>query len=64
MLFRSATVAIDGAKNAALLAAQMLALSDEALTKRLIDLRASQTQSVIKKNAALESKITQLLEED
>ena len=62
MLFRS--VAIDGAKNAALLAAQMLALSDEALTKRLIGLRASQTQSVIKKDAALEPKITQLLEED
>ena len=59
-----ATVAIDGAKNAALLAAQMLALSDEALTKRLIGLRASQTQSVIKKDAALEPKITQLLEED
>jgi 5-(carboxyamino)imidazole ribonucleotide mutase len=35
-----------GAKNAGLLAAQILALGDTALTQRLIDWRASQTDSV------------------
>lgn len=35
-----------GAKNAGLLAAQILALADTALTQRLIDWRASQTDSV------------------
>ena len=35
-----------GAKNAGLLAAQILAVADTALTQRLIDWRASQTDSV------------------
>ena len=35
-----------GARNAGLLAAQILALSDEALAQRISDLRAKQTQSV------------------
>ena len=35
-----------GAKNAGLLAAQILAVGDTALTQRLIDWRASQTDSV------------------
>ena len=43
-----ATLAIGepGAKNAGLLAAQILALSDEGLAQRLADLRASVTASV------------------
>ena len=43
-----ATLAIGeaGARNAGLLAAQILALSDEALAGRLADFRARQTQSV------------------
>ncbi|MBS0296660.1 MAG: 5-(carboxyamino)imidazole ribonucleotide mutase [Proteobacteria bacterium] len=43
-----ATLAIGeaGAKNAGLLAAQILALSDEALARRLADFRARQTESV------------------
>ena len=45
-----ATVAIDGAANAALLAAQMLALSDEALCARLADYRAAQTRKVLEKD--------------
>jgi 5-(carboxyamino)imidazole ribonucleotide mutase len=42
-----ATVAIGNAENAALLAAQILALSDAALAERLADYRARQTQSVM-----------------
>jgi 5-(carboxyamino)imidazole ribonucleotide mutase len=42
-----ATVAIDGAANAALLAAQMLALSDEALAGRLAARREAQQRKVI-----------------
>ncbi|MBQ8111271.1 MAG: 5-(carboxyamino)imidazole ribonucleotide mutase [Clostridia bacterium] len=48
-----ATVAIDGAANAALLAAQIIALSDEALSKRLADYRAAQTARVLEKDAAI-----------
>ena len=41
-----ATVAIDGAVNAALLAAEILALSDDALAKRLAKRRADQAAKV------------------
>jgi 5-(carboxyamino)imidazole ribonucleotide mutase len=42
-----ATVAIGNAENAALLAVEILALSDKALAKRLADYRAAQTQAVM-----------------
>jgi 5-(carboxyamino)imidazole ribonucleotide mutase len=42
-----ATVGIGNAENAALLAAEILALSDKALAKRLADYRSAQTQSVM-----------------
>jgi 5-(carboxyamino)imidazole ribonucleotide mutase len=42
-----ATVAIGNAENAALLAVEILALSDKALAKRLADYRAQQTQAVM-----------------
>jgi len=42
-----ATVAIGNAMNAGLLAAQILALSDEALAKRLAAWREAQTQRVM-----------------
>ena len=48
-----ATVAIDGAANAALLAAQILAVSDEELAARLDAVRAAQTEAVLRKDAAL-----------
>ena len=48
-----ATVAIDGAANAALLAAQILAVSDEELAARLDAVRADQTEAVLRKDAAL-----------
>ena len=48
-----ATVAIDGAANAALLAAQILAVSDEDLALKLASLRETQTRKVLEKDAAL-----------
>ncbi len=48
-----ATVAIDGSKNAALLAAQILAVSDEALSQKLDDMRQAQTRAVLQKDAGL-----------
>ena len=50
-----ATVAIDGAGNAALLAAQILALSDESLAKKLEDKRRADTDAVLAKNAEIEA---------
>lgn len=51
-----ATVAIDGAANAALLAIQILAVSDEALAGKLRQSRAAESQKVLEKNAAIEAK--------
>jgi len=42
-----ATVAIDGAKNAALIAISILALHDENLAKALDDFRSKQTETVL-----------------
>lgn len=42
-----ATMAINGAKNAGLLAAEILALSDKGLQKKLSDFRQAQTQKVL-----------------
>ncbi len=55
-----ATVAIDGATNAALLAAQILALSDEALAGRFADYRAAQTAKVLAKDAAISAEYSTL----
>lgn len=46
-----ATVAIDGATNAALLAIQMLAIEDAELAKKLDDAREAGAEKVLKKNA-------------
>ncbi len=45
-----ATVAINGSKNAALLAAQILALEDAALSKRLDDKREKDAKAVLEKD--------------
>ena len=50
-----ATVAIDGAANAALLAVQMLALSDEALAAKLTSYHRSLTEKVEKKDAEIQA---------
>ena len=51
-----ATVAIDGAKNAAVLAVEILALSDEELSAKLEKFRADGTAAVLKKDAAINNK--------
>ncbi|MBR3296506.1 MAG: 5-(carboxyamino)imidazole ribonucleotide mutase [Firmicutes bacterium] len=48
-----ATVAIDGGKNAALLAAQILAVEDAALAEKLVRLRESDAKTVLAKDAAV-----------
>lgn len=55
-----ATVAVDGAKNAAVLAAQMLALSDEGLAKRLEDDKQKMLDGVIAKDKAMQEKIREI----
>ncbi len=52
-----ATVAIDGAANAALLAAQMLAIEDKALADRLQEQRTANAKKVLEKDAALAAKL-------
>jgi 5-(carboxyamino)imidazole ribonucleotide mutase len=48
-----ATVGIDGALNAAILSAQMLALSDESIQKRLSDYKEDLKKKVVKANEEL-----------
>ena len=51
-----ATVAIDGAANAALLAIQILAVSDEELAEKLMVARAKAAEKVLEKNAEIEKR--------
>ena len=51
-----ATVAIDGAKNAAVLAVEILALGDEKLSAKLEKFRADGTAAALKKDAAINNK--------
>ncbi|MBS5621842.1 MAG: 5-(carboxyamino)imidazole ribonucleotide mutase [Clostridium sp.] len=55
-----ATVAIDGADNAAILAAQMLALSDETLAAKLLEIKQQMADGVAKKDAAIQEKVAEL----
>lgn len=48
-----ATVAINGSENAALLAAQMLALEDGSLAQKLLDMRQAQRDAVLEKDRKL-----------
>ena len=52
-----ATVAINGGVNAALLAAQILAVSDEALAKKLDEKRAADKEKVLEKDANLQKEL-------
>ena len=52
-----ATVAINGGANAALLAAQILALSDEDLAKKLQDKRFRDAAAVLEKDARIASEL-------
>ena len=51
-----ATVAIDGAENAALLAIEILSVSDEELAQKLTIARAEATETVLAKNREVEEK--------
>lgn len=55
-----ATVAIDGADNAALLAIQMLALSDDTLSAKLDKLKADMEAGVMAKDKAIQDKVNEL----
>ena len=50
-----ATVAIDGATNAALLSAEILALGEPELAQKLEERRAADAEAVLKKNAEIEA---------
>ena len=52
-----ATVAVDGAKNAALLAAEILAVEDMALAEKLDALREEQRRTVLEKDAKLTAEL-------
>ena len=55
-----ATVAIDGANNAAFLALQILALADEDLSARLEAYKEEMRQGVLAKDAAMQKKVEEL----
>ncbi len=51
-----ATVGIDASANAAILAAQILALSDDSLAKKLTQMRTEMTEAVIEKDKKMKEK--------
>ena len=55
-----ATVAVDGAANAAILAVEMLALSDEVLAQKLEDMKADMEKGVAEKDKAMQAKVAEL----
>lgn len=55
-----ATVAIDGADNAAILAVQMLALSDDVLAQKLADEKTAMKSGVAEKDKAVQEKVREI----
>ena len=55
-----ATVAIDGSKNAAYLAAQILAIGDEELAKKVLENRQKQSVAVLVKDQEIQEKVQAL----
>ncbi len=55
-----ATVAIDGAENAAILAVQMLALSEPSLAEALEKMKKDMAEKVLEKDAALAAQVASL----
>ncbi len=55
-----ATVAIDGSKNAAYLAAEIIALGDDELSEKIAEDRKKQSETVLKKDAQLMDKLKEL----
>lgn len=56
-----ATVAIDGAANAAILAVQMLALEDKELAKKLGEMKVSMAEAVREKDKKISEEINKLM---
>jgi len=52
-----ATVAIDGADNAAILAAQIIALGDDALAEKIAKMKTDMAEQVVQKDKQLQEKI-------
>ena len=55
-----ATVAVDGAANAAILAVEMLALSDDTLAQKLEDMKLEMEKGVAEKDLAMQTKVAEL----
>ena len=55
-----ATVGVNAAKNAALLAAEILAVGDDALAKKLADMRKDMENAVIEKDKEMQEKIKEI----
>ena len=55
-----ATVAVDGAANAAILAVEMLALSDDSLAEKLENMKADMEKGVAEKDKAMQVKVAEL----
>lgn len=55
-----ATVAVNGAKNAAILAVQMLSLSDEGLAQKLLEAKQAMIDGVKEKDAKMQEMIAEL----
>ena len=55
-----ATVGVNAAKNAALLAAEILAVGDSDLTQKLLEMRAQMREQVIAKDKALQEQLKEL----
>ncbi len=55
-----ATVAVDGAQNAALLAVQMLAVSDPALAQAMREFKENMAKEVMKKDADIQKEVSLL----
>lgn len=55
-----ATVAVDGAANAAILAVEMLALSDDTLAQKLENMKIDMEKGVAEKDKAMQAKVAEL----
>ena len=55
-----ATVAVDGAANAAILAVEILALSDDTLAQKLEDMKSDMEKGVAEKDKAMQIKVAEL----
>ena len=55
-----ASVGVNAAKNAALYAAEILAVTDDALAQKLSDMRVEMAETVLQKDAALQQTVDEI----